>query len=675
MPFVMPRASSAIQLVLLSAALPLTVAQAASFSVSATATSNSPQTLNGGQTGTVARTGTLSVAGSDVAVTIKGNGATLNNQGTIRQTGTGRLIRDNTGVADLVIINGAVGNHAALLQTADADVIQMAKENASVTLHNYGSVISLNPSGNGSQAVDFGNITTGANIVNNYAGGLLQASEADAVRPGAKGEVNNWGTIRSITTTGSSSDAIDAQAASGIKILNGATGLVEGARHGITGGQEVAATSFVIDLTNEAGGIVRGMNGAGINLDGINNLQTANIINHGLISGQGITGDGDGIDVDGLAHIVNTGTIRSINAFTAFSAAGSSLAYSEGISFGGGSITNSGTIEGLVSNGNSNAVGRGITLAGNDLSNGGREAIYGNAIITNQAGGLIRGQSDSAIVAMGAASGYTVTILNQSGATIRGGGASNAAIKTGADNTVIVTGGTIDGASSGKAIEMGSGKNRLTITGGAINGSINGGTGGTNSLSFDTGAGNSFAYAGAISNFNQVTINSGNVVLSGVSTYAGATELRGGVLTLVGASRLAGQGELVLNGGTLQLIDAGAAGQTFASLTLLDNSSVLLGGSSLTFNGLGAVVAGKTLSFTEAASGAYAFRLLGDYSTDASFLALLGGLTINGQHAIYSVAGGYTGVAAAVPEPASYAMLLAGLGLVGAIARRRQQAV
>jgi hypothetical protein len=670
MNFAMPTASSALQLLLLSAALPLTSAQAANFSVAANTINTSPQTLNGSQSGTVANAGTLSVSGTDVAVTIKGNGATLNNQGTIQQTGTGRLIRDNTGVTGLVIINGAVDNHAALLQAADADVIQMARENASVTLHNYGSVISLNPSGNGSQAVDFGNITSGTNIVNNYAGALLQASEADAVRPGANGQVNNWGTIRSITTTGSSSDGIDAQSVSGIKIFNGATGVVEGARHGITGGQEVATTTFVIDLTNEAGGIVRGMNGSGINLDGINNLQTANITNHGLISGTGITGDGDGIDVDGLATIVNTGTIRSVNAF---SAAGSGLAYSEGISFGGGSITNAGTIEGLVSNGNSNAVGRGITLAGNDLDDGSgnRAAIYGNATITNQAGGLIRGQSDSAIVAVGAASGYTVTILNQSGATIRGGGAGNAAIKTGADNTVIVTGGTIDGGSSGKAIEMGSGSNSLTITGGTITGSINGGTGGANTMRVDAGVGNSFAYAGAISNFSHVEIKSGNVVLSGVSTYLGATELRGGVLTLVGGNRLAGQGALVLNGGTLQLIDGG---QTFASLSLLDNAAVLLGGSSLTFNGLGAVVAGKTLSFTEAASGAYAFRLLGDYSTDASFLALLDGLTINGQHAIFSVDGGYTGVAAAVPEPATYAMLLAGLGLVGAIARRRKQA-
>jgi hypothetical protein len=47
---------------------------------------------------------------------------------------------------------------------------------------------------------------------------------------------------------------------------------------------------------------------------------------------------------------------------------------------------------------------------------------------------------------------------------------------------------------------------------------------------------------------------------------------------------------------------------------------VLLGGSSLTFGSLGAVIHGKTLTFTEAAAGA-AFRLLGNYSSDAASCA------------------------------------------------------
>lgn len=662
----LPKSSSAIQFLLL-AALPMAV-YAGDFPGTISDANTKAQTLTTGQSGTVSSTGTLTVGSDKNAVTITGNNAVLNNSGTIIQTGTARVVRDNTGVTGLVINN----NSGAMMKAQDSDVVQMNKANASVTLNNYGSMISVNASAGGSQAVDFTAITSGANAVNNYAGGLLKASEADAVRTGVNGVVTNLGTIQSVTAVGGSSDGIDAQINSGAKITNGVTGLIEGGRHGITGGQDKATSVFTITVTNEAGGIIRGMNGSGINLDGFNGSQSATITNHGTIIGNGVSGDGDGLDVDGIANITNTGIIRSVNAF---SKPADGLAFSEGISVGGGTIINSGTIEGLVASGNSNAVGRGITLAGNDIGGGAREGLYANATITNQSGGIIRGQSDSAIVTVGARSGYTVTINNNAGASIIGGGTANAAIKTGADNTVIVNAGIVNGTSSGKAIEMGSGTNRLTITGGVITGSINGGSGGANTMVVNPGAGGSFAYAGAISNFNKVDIQSGNVTFSGVSSYTGATQLSGGVLTLDGANRLSADSALLLNGGTLRLTNAGGAnGQSFASLSLLDNSSVLLGGSSLTFGGLGSVVNGKTLTFTEATTGVYAFRLLGDYSSDAAFLELLGGTHINGFAAQYSFDGAYTTVRAAVPEPATYAMLFAGLGLIGMIARRRRAA-
>lgn len=659
------------------------LASAASFTVTGADTAAKTLGSGSGQTGNVSATGALVVSGSTVAVTVTGSNATLTNLGTISQTGTGRVVRDNTGVTGLVITNGSTGNATALMQAADADVIQMAQPSASVTLNNHGQMISLNASKGGAQAVDFANITSGANIVNNFAGGLIRSYDADAVRPGANGVVNNAGTIFSTTSTGSSSDGVDVQNNSGVQVNNLAGGLIQGARHGITGGALDATMSFTAIVNNAVGAIIQGDNGAGINLDGFNAKQIVTVVNAGLIVGNGITGDGDGVDIDGLVNISNSGTIRSLNAFSTVAAG---LAYSEGISVGGGIVTNSGTIEGLVAAGNGNAVGRGITIVGNDITSGPlagtREAIYGNAVVVNNAGGLIRGQTDSAIVVGGPASGFTVSITNNAGATIQGGGTTSAAILTGFDNDTVTNAGRIDGGSSGKAIDLGAGNNTVNIVGGSavVLGSINGGVGGTNTMTINPGAGNAFAYAGAISNFASVEVQSGTVSFSGVSGYTGNTLLSGGTLVLDGANRLASASSLQLAGGTLSLINAVGNAQTFASLALTANSAIALNGAMLTFNSLGQVVAGSTLTIGgDVASSGYAIRFLGDLGGDAAFQTLIAGLTIDGSSATYRFDGAYTDVVAlniaAVPEPSSVALLLAGFALGGAVIRRRRPAV
>jgi hypothetical protein len=536
-------------------------ASGASFTISGNSTTAQTLGSGSGQTGTVNAASTLTVSGGTVAVTITGNNATLTNLGTIRQTGTGRVIRDNTGVTNLIINNGSITNSTALMESADADVIQMARSPASVTLNNYGTMTSLNASEGGAQAVDFAGIISGSNTINNYSTGIMQAAEADAVRPGANGIVYNAGTIRSTTSTGSSSDGVDIQNNSGVQITNDGTGLIEGARHGITGGPDTSSETFITSVTNHAGGVIQGDNGAGINLDGFNANQSAVITNHGTITGNGrdigdgSSHDGDGIDVDGIATITNTGTIRSANAFNI---AADGVANSEAISVGGGTITNSGLIEGLVAVGNTNAVGRGISLLGNDITSGPlagtREAIYANAEVTNQAGGIIRGDSDSGIYVGGPASGFMVSIDNLAGATIQGGATlaglagTSAAIRTGADNDTIANAGSIDGSSNGKAVDMGAGNNTLNIYGGAatVVGDINGGTGGTNALLITPGANNAFSYSGEISNFSDVRIggdytDSGNnshgggtVTLSGTSSYTGTTTVHSGKLVIDG---------------------------------------------------------------------------------------------------------------------------------------------
>ncbi|MGD9842222.1 MAG: PEP-CTERM sorting domain-containing protein [Steroidobacteraceae bacterium] len=664
--------ASCLKALLLAGCMTLSVnsAYATSFSLTS-GTSNTARTLGtaAGETGTVAAGATLSVSGSTIGITLSAtSGATtITNSGSILQTGTGRTINNTAGTNSIFLTN----NSGGLIRSADADTIRGSVATSSWTILNSGIIQSLNPSFGGNQAIDLDAITTGSVSITNNASGQILAFAADAIRPGANAIINNAGIIAATLNPADlapGSDGIDSQARSGVQITN--SGSISG-RHGITGGAASSSVVFTTSVTNNVGGTIQGLNGSGINLDGFNANQTVTIVNHGSIIGNGTLADsdGDGIDVDGLVAITNTGIIRSVNAYSL-----TSLAHSEGITVGGGTIINSGTIEGLVAAGNTNAVGRGITLAGNDsvILPGTREAIYGNAVITNQSGGLIRGDSDSGIVVEGPASGFTVSINNNAGASILGGGATSAAIQTSADNDTVNNAGIINGASSGKAIDLGAGNNSLNIAGGSASvlGDINGGAGGTNAMTVDPGLGNIFSYSGSISNFNSLEILSGTTTLSGVSTYVGATIVSGGQLILDGADRLSSSSALNLNGGTLKVTNV----QTSASLSLTQSSSIDLDlMASLSFSSLGAIGIDKTLTVTNwlaTASPDYAFRILGNYSSDADFLRLLNGTSINGLTAALNFDGTYTNVSA-VPIPAALWLLLSGVGMLGTVVRRK----
>lgn len=653
------------------AAAGIAAAQAGDFDI--TGPTTAPLTLGpgSGQTGIIEAGGSLAVGGSTVAITLSGANATLTNLGTISQTGSGRAVRDNVGVSNFIFNNGSTTNSTALVQTANADVIQMNVAASSVILNNYGTMTSLNSSQGGAQAVDF-NAVTGSNVVNNFATGILQAQDADAVRPGLNGVVYNAGIIRVSVSSSTGNDGIDAQTNTGVQITNDTTGLISGARHGITGGNTTGTGAFTMNITNNLGGVIQGNDGSGVNIDGINGNELVTIVNHGTITGNGVTGDGDGVDVDGLVNLINTGTIRSLNAHNDTS---------EGVTVGGGTINNSGTIQGSISSPTGNTgTGRGITIAGVDKDSNDNpipvQAPYGATTIMNS--GLIRGDSDSAIAFTSAlASGFSHMITNQTGGLIQTGSTTAAAIVTAADNVTISNSGTIDGASSGKAIAGGSGNLSINILGGsaAVLGDIAGGTGGTNSMAIDPGSGNSFSYSGSISNMNTVEIKSGSATFSGASTYTGTTTISGGALTLNGANRLAAASSLNLNGGTLRLASAGGAnGQTFSSFSLGDNSLIDLGGSSLTFSALGSVAAGKSLAvidWSASSSPDYAFRLLGDDTANAAFLTLVGDTTIDGEQVAFHFDGTFTDVAP-VPLPPAIVMLLSGLGALAVVARRRR---
>jgi hypothetical protein len=305
----------------------------------------------------------------------------------------------------------------------------------------------------------------------------------------------------------------------------------------------------------------------------------------------------------------------------------------------------------------------GITLAGNDTGGGAREAIYADTVITNHTGGLISGESDSGIAVAGPASGHTITINNDG--TIHGGGATTAAILTGADNDVINNTGHIDGSSSGLAIDMGAGTNKLVITGGdaSIDGNVNGGAGSDSTFTLDPGAGNAFKYLDSIVNFNLVDVASGLVTLSGASSYTGTTKVTGS-LNLDGGNRLTGGGALQLNGGTLETSNAaGSNSETFGCLDLTGNSTIDLDASTLSFGCLGTVGSGDTLTVADynwGDSPAYAFRFTGDLSGNAQFQALLAATKINGQAALSSFDGAYTDVFVPTPKPSTFALIAIG---------------
>lgn len=603
--------------------------------------STAAQTLEAGQSGTVAAHQSRIVMGASPAVTLTGDGATFSNFGTLAQGGTGNAILAESG-AGLVINNGSRTNAAAVIRTADNGVIQLKKAVANVIVNNYGTLVSENASAGGAQAIDF-NKLSGPNTVNNYAGGVIRAVDADAVRPGENGIVANAGTIVSTSKTRRGGDAIDGQEHSGIRVTNARGGIIDGARHGITAGQARDAAAFTMSVTNEAGGIIRGNDGAGLNLDGAGAGQVVTVVNHGTIVGNGVTDDGDGIDVDGMVHITNTGIIRSANAY---SKPADGIAYSEAISVGGGTIINSGTIEGLVADGNTNAVGRAISLVGNDIKGaapGAREGIYGNMSVVNQNRGVIRGASESAIVAVGATNDFTITIDNQAGATISGAGKDQAAVRSTSNSTTITNAGTIDGAASNKAIELGHAHNTLIVKGGSavIRGAIDGGPGGGNTMVVDAGAGKQFTYAGTIARFDTLDVKSGNARLSGQLSFTNKTVVSGGSLTLVGPRTVAPGSALVLAGGALHVEAAGSAGITFASLALDDDATLDAGQSVVSFERLGQVAPGKTLTLTGS------MRILGDQRQQDAFQALLQATRLGPAGMMVSFDGRYTQVAPA----------------------------
>jgi hypothetical protein len=597
---------------------------------------------------------------NDVGSGTSGAIVTINNLGAIEESGTGNAIQDSNGHSTVTITNGSSSNSVASIQGDAGDGIHFSKSSNNVTLNNYGKVLSVT----GGQGIDMSGMTSvpssggGNTTINNYAGAVIEGEANDGIQSAVGGFINNNGQI---TAVGSSSDGINAQTNSGLTIVNAnaisgnttGTGSITGGHHGITGGNTgtldgTAATTpttsaalgsylgtgtYTMSVTNNAGGTITGNDGSGINIDGfgiqgtqiagtsnyrLTTNESVTVTNHGTLTGYGATGDGDGIDVDGDVTVDNFGTIQSENSV------GTGIEFSEGITVGGGTITNEagGVIHGYVQPGNATGVGRGITLAGVDKAADDSaiplESIYQNSTITNS--GLIQGGNgagtsggESGIAVLGTTGGgYTVTINNNATGKIEGNNtgvsedgtmvfngqtvATGQSLNQGAielDDTgntyVINNSGTItqDNA-NGTAIEMHSSvSNTLNVTGGSasIVGNIAGDTAADSTLNISPGAGNSFTYGYNISGFT-VNVNytgtaatTGTVTLSGANTYSGTTTVAGGKLVVANTTGSAtGSGKVVVNAGATIGGTGTIAPGSGNGVSLAKNSTLVSGG-------------------------------------------------------------------------------------------------
>jgi uncharacterized protein with beta-barrel porin domain len=223
--------------------------------------------------------------------------------------------------------SGTVTNYGTIYSDSDNGVYIYGYggyETGTATVNNYGTI-----SSDCERAVDISNV--GTVTVNNYAGGLLQSTEEEAVHIySVAGDVTvtNSGTIAGVhdavkindvngNVTVTNSDTIESNNNDGIYINNVMGNVtvtnsdtITGNDYGIyinnVGPVDYVAGQGVVTVTNNLGGVIHSYNDEAIS---INDVWTANVNNYGTI----IAENDDGISIDhvGTVNVTNSGIINS----------------------------------------------------------------------------------------------------------------------------------------------------------------------------------------------------------------------------------------------------------------------------------------------------------------------------------------------------------------------------
>ena len=463
MPLAPQRLALAIALLSSSGFASLAIASDITLSAPGTSALN----LSASDTLTVTPTGSLTTA--KVAVTLKGStsgtGVVIDNSGSLISSG-GRAI-DSSGSASGERNYSIFNRSGAIIQGSnDALRIDTNFSSGTVLIDNSGT---LRSTGSG-QAIDLDTVRSDdVNIsLTNRAGGLIRGEFSDGIKTGANASILNYGEISSgdALTDDNKFDGIDIDSATGVSVTN--YGSISGGRHGIT-------TDLGATLVNY--GDVTGRNGSGFGSDG-----NGTVINHGTITGaySGLkpNGDGDGVDIDLIAHIENYGVIQGTGA--------------------GG-------------------------VDKNGFANGSEGIALGGGYIFNAEGARVSGANNAVLVDDGSdGSGLAATTLINNG-TIKG--LDGFGVKfVGEFEDVVINNGLISG-SNGQALDLGGGNGRLTLgSASRFEGLVDGGSG-YDRVTFDDQAGGSF---GNSQNFEWLDVKSGSWTLTSHNDFSDGGEIFSG---------------------------------------------------------------------------------------------------------------------------------------------------
>jgi fibronectin-binding autotransporter adhesin len=470
--------------------------------------------------GSVTNTGTITYSGG--AITTQGNGVLAStNQLTLTNAAGASVI----GRWDAVrAANGAYVSNSGLIR---GDRFAGIESNGPASIFNFGTGRIYGATGEGSALlINSGNV----NVTNAFGGEIVGTGDAAIYNRGTGVlNVSNAGTI--------------------------ATGTLDGTNNYVAGGTTTAIRSGNAAITNT--GLIEGQAG------GIFTTGTLSLANIGTITGRGTgTGNFDGINVGGVANILNAGAITQAT-------------YAGIYANSGGTITNAAA--GTLTGGNGGSGGVGLVLGG-----GGTFNNYGTA------------NSGSGIGVAVGSTGATINLFSGSstGNVIGGSGNDVLAIYSGQVNGSAVTqsytdvasgaagtvtlqnAGTLAAATFG-TVDLGNGYDTLQLRGTGTAAQA-----GSFSLATSTGAegitkldSGTWTLTGAAV-APGIRINAGTGTAAGTLAFNGTTGLTGSVY-VNGATVLANTAG-AFGSATLHMVDPTvqfAAAGTFANAFVLDVAS------------------------------------------------------------------------------------------------------